>query len=112
MNFLKRLWQAVTSKKAQSIIQEGVNMVNEAEPLIRVFADVSGNTTLQSVVAGYEKYGLPVTQALADGKLTPAEIKALAGLGVQTVLEQTKGSTGTAAALANVLAFTNVKYGG
>ena len=89
----------------------GVALINEAEPLVKAFASVSGNVTLESVIAGYEKYGIPVTQSLQDGKLTPDELKALAGLGVQTVLEKTKGTTGTSAALANVLAFAQLKYG-
>jgi hypothetical protein len=111
VNFLKKIWQFVTGKKAQDVAKAGVALIDQALPLIAVFADKSGNTTFKSVIAGYEKVGLPVTAALRDGKLTEEELKAMAGLGVQLFLEKTKGATGTAAKIAAVLAFAQKKYG-
>jgi hypothetical protein len=111
LNFLRKIWQALTGKKAQEVAKVGVSLIDEAMPLIGFFADATGNTTLKSVQAGYLKVGLPVTDALRDGKLTQEELKAMAGLGVQLALEKTKGTTGTAAKIAAVLAFAEKKYG-
>lgn len=110
-DFFKAVWKFITGKQGQDILRRGLDLAEAAEPFVKAFADASGNTTLQSVVAGYEKYGLPVTEALKDGKLTNDEVKALADLGVRLALKNLNpGLTGTSAGIANLLAYTKVVY--
>lgn len=105
------VWKKLTGKKAQEIAKVGVELIDRAEPLVKIFAEASGNTTLQSVVKGYETLGLPVSDALRDGKLTLDEVKALASLGVSLYLQRSQSVSGTEAGIAAVLGFANVKYG-
>jgi len=45
------------------------------------------NKTLGEVISVYNQYGLPVTEAMSDGKLDADEIKALLGLGVSKIIK-------------------------
>lgn len=88
MKILKKLGYALR-RIAAFIAQPNFDeMERRALGLAQLVQFMCPSKTLSEVVALYQHFGLPVTAAMADGKLTADEVKALLGLGLAAVLKQ------------------------
>lgn len=88
MKFLKgfgHTMRRIAAFIAQPSFQD---MERKAMSLVQLIQFMAPSKSLDEVVRVYQHFGLPVTEAMVDGKLTPDEIKALLGLGASAILKQ------------------------
>ena len=78
--FFKAIPRLFASENFQHVATEALSIVQWIE-------FVAPNKTLEQIINVYEHYGLPVTQALADGNLTTDEMKSLLSLAATKALK-------------------------
>lgn len=94
-----KIVKLVSSPAFQSASQLALTVVSGLQA-------IAPNKTLGEVLKAYEEYGVPVTAALADGKLDPEETKAALGFLASKVVQRAFPSMSTTQA--NIL--VNVAY--
>lgn len=96
------------SKTVQDYAVKAAQIAVKYEPLVAAIA--SANFKAASVVAVFQKYGLPVAQELASGAVTAEdEIKKYIGEAVSLFLQKNEDVSTTVANIARDLAYLNVK---
>lgn len=68
MNFFRSAIQKVisffTSGKAEAALNQAVELVPKALPLVQDLAKLTPDKTVQQIAAAFQKYGVPFSQAL------------------------------------------------
>jgi hypothetical protein len=99
MKFINWLWGGITKFfKNPEQVAKAAAMTARTSQLIKVVKTlVPGVPYAAEVSKVYERFGLPVTEALADGKLSAEELKYLLQLAVAFVLSKEFGISTTQA---------------